>query len=343
MNAVGIDIGGANLKTAHVDGRTLTRSFQIWKSPDQLPEALSELLAEFPEIDVLAVTMTAELADCFESKAAGVDFILRAVEQVAGTTPISVWQTGAEFVTPEVAREIPLLVAAANWHALATWVGRMVPESAAILIDVGSTTTDIIPLLDGVPVPRRLTDVERLQSGELVYSGVRRTPLCAIARSVPFREGSCPLAAEVFATSLDVYLTLGSIAKNSNDRDTANGRPATVACAHDRLARMLCCDSSEFTAQDAEIMADFLANVQKQQITGALNRVLANLTEHCECKHVLISGSGAFLAERIVREHSKLKSAKLISLAETFDDDLSLAACAMAVARLGSERLTGLA
>ena len=105
------------------------------------------------EADLFAVTMTAELSDCFRTKAEGVDFILRAVEDVAGTTPVFVWQTGAEFVTPAVAREIPLLVAASNWHALATWVGRLVPESGALLIDIGSTTTDIIPLLDGVPVP----------------------------------------------------------------------------------------------------------------------------------------------------------------------------------------------
>ena len=153
MNVIGLDIGGANLKAADADGRAVTRRFALWKKPDRLPNELSSLIAEFDRPDCLAVTMTAELADCFESKAEGVDRVLRAVEESAAPTPIFVWQTGAEFVTCEVARESPLLVAAANWHALATWIGRLVPRSAAILIDIGSTTTDVVPLLAGVPVP----------------------------------------------------------------------------------------------------------------------------------------------------------------------------------------------
>lgn len=340
MHAVGLDIGGANVKAADLDGRAVTRAFAVWKAPERLGAILSDVLAEFPAVDLLAVTMTAELADCFETKAEGVDFILRAVEAAAGSKPVSVWQTGAEFVSSDVARGIPRLVAAANWHALATWVGRMAPDRAAVLIDIGTTTTDIVPLVRGVPVPRGLTDRERLQSGELIYSGVRRTPLCAVAHSVPFRGGYCPLAAELFATTLDVYLTLGDIAEDPADRDTADGRPATAAAAHDRLARMLCCDRTEVTAEDAEAMARFLADVQRQRITGALGRVLSAQAE--ECGQVLISGSGAFLAERIVRDHPRLQSAELTSLADLFDPSTSQAACALAAARLASERLAGI-
>ena len=340
MYVVGLDIGGANIKVAGADGQTGVRGFDIWKMPDRLPAVLGGLLGRFAKIDVIAVTMTAELADCFATKAEGVDMVLRAVEECAGSTPIFVWQTGAEFVTPAVARDIPLLVAAANWHALATWVGRMVPESAAVLIDVGTTTTDVIPLLAGVPVSHGLTDRERLQSGELVYSGVRRTPLCAIAHSVPFRSGHCPLAAEFFATTLDVYLTLGEIPENPDDCSTANGKPATRAAAHDRLARAICCDRTEFTTDDARTMVRFLADVQKQQLRGATDRVLGRM--EAECRSVLLSGSGEFLAEQIVREHPRLQTAQRISLSSTFDAQISEVAAALAVARLAAENLSGL-
>lgn len=339
MQAVGLDIGGANVKAANADGRAATRAFALWKCPQRLPGVLREVISQFENADVLAVTMTAELADCFETKAEGVDFILRSVEEAAASTPVFVWQTGAEFVRPGVAREIPLLVAAANWHALATWSGRAVPGATAVMIDVGSTTTDVVPLHRGVPIPHGMTDCERLRSGELVYSGVRRTPLCAIAHSVPFRGGYCPLAAELFATTLDVYLTLGDIAENANDCDTANGRPATKTAALDRLARTLCCDRTEFTPDDADVMARFLESVQKQRITGALDRVLRQLPERCT--HVVISGSGAFVAKRIVEEHSRLAPLPVTSLAEMFSPETSQAACAFAVARLAAERLPG--
>ncbi len=338
MLAIGLDIGGANLKAADSDGRVLSRSFAVWKRPERLGSELAKLLALFPKPDCLAVTMTAELADCFSTKSQGVDRVLSAVEQVAGTTPVIVWQTGAEFVTSVVAREIPLLVAAANWHALATWFGRLVPRNSAVLIDVGTTTTDVIPMLDGVPVPAGMTDIQRLISGELIYSGVRRTPLCAVALSVPFREGYCPLAAELFATTLDVYLILKMIPEDASDHDTANGQPATVVSAHDRLARMVCCDRQEFTLADAETMARFLADVQQQRISAALKRVLSNLAG--DCREVLISGSGTFLAETVLSEHRRLHGARRIRLAEQLTPEASQAACAVAVAQLASERLS---
>jgi hypothetical protein len=340
VHVVGLDIGGANIKAADNDQKVTTRHFEIWKAPQRLAEVLEEILRDFAPWDVLAVTMTAELADCFETKSDGVDGVLRAVEESSAGAQVFVWQTGAEFVSTDVAREIPLLVAAANWHALATWVGRIVTSSAALLIDIGSTTTDLIPLLAGVPVPQGFSDRERLQSGELVYSGVRRTPLCAIAHSVPFRDGYCPLAAEVFATTLDVYLCLGLIAEDSSDRDTANGRPATIGDAHDRLARSMCCDRTEIDADDATMMARFLADVQRQRIVGALDRVLKSLDQ--PCGEVIVSGSGGFLAEQIVREHTMLNGSTVVPLSAMFHARTSESACAMAVAQLGAERLAGL-
>jgi len=336
VRVVGLDLGGANLKAADVDGRAVTIPFPVWRHPEGLSGAIGRLLAEFGGIELLAVTMTAELADCFRTKSEGVDRVLHAVERAAEGTPVAVWQTGAEFMTPEVARQFPELVAAANWHALATFVGRLVPEGEALLLDLGSTTTDIIPLSQGFPVPVGLTDRDRLISGELVYSGVRRTPLCALVSAIPWRGTDCPVAAELFATTLDVYLTLGGIAENPLDTDTANGRPATRRDALDRLARSVCCDATEFTPEDAEQAARHVARVQEAQIAAAANRVLDRFAG--PCGRVLLSGSGVFLAERVARNLPRLKQVAHVRLNEMFDPAVSEAACAFAVARLAAER-----
>lgn len=340
MQIVGLDIGGANLKAADADENSQTRSFPVWKYPERLSNELQELLTHFPQAEAIALTMTAELADCFETKAEGVDAILRSVEEAAQGKPIVVWQTGAEFVTPDVAREIPLLVAAANWHGLATWLGRMVPREGAVMIDIGTTTTDLIPLSNGVPVSQGFTDRERLQFGELVYTGVRRTPVCSLARVVPFAESEIPLAAELFATTLDLYLLLAEIPEEPDNRETANGKPATVSAAHDRLARMLCCDRQELSLEAARNIARFLADVQQQQITAALQRVLDEMEQ--ACTQVLISGSGDFLAEKIVSGHPELRSAEILRLRNILSRQTSEAACAFALARLASERAAGL-
>src|SRR5205085_10035094 len=138
--------------------------------------------------------------------------------------------TDGRFVNTTQARRDHLKTAGANWLAAATYAGRSATDGGAILIDVGSTTTDIIPIWNGVPCPAARTDWERLKSRELVYTGVRRTPVCALTDG----DG----AAELFATTLDVYLILGKIPEDSTNLDTADGRPATIDLAHARLARM---------------------------------------------------------------------------------------------------------
>jgi (4-(4-[2-(gamma-L-glutamylamino)ethyl]phenoxymethyl)furan-2-yl)methanamine synthase len=338
---IGLDVGGANLKAAHSDGPCRSKSFPLWKSPEALADELTGLISDWLPCCGLAVTMTGELADCFETKTLGVDRILAAIKQAAGKTPIAVWQTAGEFVDASTACEFWQLTAAANWHALATFVGRVVPDGTSLLLDVGSTTTDIVPLRDGLPDSTGLTDFERLISAELVYSGVRRTPVCAVAYSVPVERdirgnGYSQLAAELFATTHDVYLLEGDIAENPDDVDTANGRPATIAGAHDRLARQLCCDRSELSLDEAKSIADFLANVQRQRISGAIDRVLATLDSPCEA--VIVSGEGDFLANRILDNHSRLRDVPRHSLTQMFSAETSTAACAFALTRLASER-----
>jgi hypothetical protein len=336
MRVVGLDIGGANLKAADADGKSVTRPFAVWKTPDTLAAEIDRLLSCFAKPDVIALTMTAELADCYRTKRAGVEAVLAAVELPAGAIPVFVWQTTGRFVTPDVAREAPLLVAAANWHALATFVGRLAPEGSALLLDVGTTTTDVTPLKDGVPTPVGRTDRERLQSGELVYSGIKRTPVCAIVHEVPFQGQDCPLAAELFATTLDVYLALGQLPEDPNDTETANGRPATIAAAHDRLARCLCCDATEFSAEDMWVMSAAIAQAQRRQIARGIDAVLA--AQGCAPQRLVISGAGSFLADQTVAEIGALAGAETVRLADHFGPAIAEAACAFALARLAVER-----
>ncbi len=336
QRVVGLDLGGANLKAAAENGPGRSLSFALWKHPEQLADKLRELLGDWLPCQLIAVTMTAELSDCFQTKAEGVDRILQAVESIAGDAEIVVWQTFGEFVTPDIAREFPLLSAAANWHALATFLGRLAPEGGALLIDVGSTTTDIIPLVNGRPTTVGLTDGERLISGELVYSGIRRTPLCALAESVPFRGQRSRLAAELFATTQDIYLLGGQLAEDPNDCETANGRPATRECAYDRITRMLCSDRTEVTYNEAVAMAEHLADVQIGRIAAAVNAVLSQMS--AECQNVVISGSGSWIAQRVVAGHERLSQCPLVRLSEVFSTDVSEAACAFAVARLAVEQ-----
>jgi probable H4MPT-linked C1 transfer pathway protein len=323
-----LDVGGANLKAAHSAGAAYLKPFELWKNPAGLADALQQLMQEFPAYDLLVVTMTGELCDCFETKRQGVQAILDAVEAVARDTPVRVWQTDGKYVDLAAARKEPLRAAAANWLALATFAGRFAPAGSALVVDVGSTTTDIVPLFDGRPVPFGRTDLERLRSKQLVYMGVRRTPVCALLGA----NG----AAEWFATTLDVYLVLGDLPENWDDRGTADGRPATKAAAQDRLARMLCADRETCSEADILKLATEVRSRQVRLLRRAVERVSASLPDRP--RTVVIAGSGEFLARSVFARSPGCWNIPCISLADKLGARASEAACAYALAVICCEQ-----
>jgi probable H4MPT-linked C1 transfer pathway protein len=324
---LGVDVGGANLKAAHTAGVARSRPFALWKEPDGLSEALRELLLGMPSADLVALTMTGELCDCYDSKRQGVVAILEGVERAVGKTAIRVWRTDGQFCDIAQARREPLQVASANWLATATYVGRFAPSGAALLLDVGSTTTDIVPLHDGKPIPRGRTDPERLRANELVYTGVRRTPLCALLAG--------QVAAELFATTLDAYLIMGELSEDPNDRMTADGRPATRAAAHARLSRMLCADLETCTEQERRALALKAVVRQEVMIGFALERVAERLPG--PPRAIVLGGEGEFLAFRSLGRQERFPPCQVIGLGQRLGDGFSRAACAHAVAVLAAE------
>src|SRR5262249_62381051 len=94
----------------------------------------------------VAVTMPAELSDVFRTKREGVSFVLDAIEAVS-PAPVRVFTTAGDFVDGVTARARPIDAAASNWVATAMLVGQFVPD--ALLVDIGSTTTDVIPVVGG--------------------------------------------------------------------------------------------------------------------------------------------------------------------------------------------------
>jgi (4-(4-[2-(gamma-L-glutamylamino)ethyl]phenoxymethyl)furan-2-yl)methanamine synthase len=325
---VGLDIGGANLKAA-VDGDARVRPFALWRNPGGLSRKLAALLRGLPAWDALAVTMTGELCDCYESRRQGVQAILDAVEAVAAGRPILVWGTDGRFASVAETRENPLRAASANWLALATFAGRFAPKGPALLLDVGSTTTDLVPLRDGRPVPGGLTDADRLRLGELVYTGVRRTPVCTLVCAL---MGDA-VAAELFATTLDVYLVLGDLAEGRS-RDTADGRPATVALARARLARMLGGDAETCPEVETTALACRAASAQRALLRRAFREVADRLGRRL--RKVVLAGSGEFLARKVLRP-KPVPVGEVVSLAEWLGPGLSTAACAHAVATLAAQ------
>ncbi len=339
---VGWDIGGVNVKAAWLvwerrEAKTLQVSscpFEIWRAKDSLPEVLRHVLAllsdELPQ--VMAVTMTAELSDVFVTKREGVlyvvDTLLAAFPQCASYA----LDLSGKFAPLGEAQTRPLDFAAANWLATALFVARSYPN--CLLIDVGSTTTDIIPIVDGQVACQGRTDMDRLMSGELVYTGALRTHLAAIVHTVPVRGRSCPVSSEYFAISGDVHLILGQLHVEDYVFPTPDGRPPTIESARQRLARLVCADAEMLSAAEIDEMARYICQQQLAQISAAILQVRSRLADRADLP-VIAMGSGAFMA---AEASQRLGLTVLDLTAQWGREELAVAPC-VAVAQLLADQL----
>jgi len=305
MNAViGWDVGGANIKAAlvervdHVDPKAIERPFALWREPQRLTDVLVETAAHLGPTSHMAVTMTAELADCFATKREGVHFVLASLRRAFPDVTLWIYGLDGSFHSVEAARERPYHVAAANWLASTTVAARTFAD--AVFIDVGSTTTDIIPIVRGRVVSQGRCDVARLRSGELVYTGALRTPICAILRSVPLCGGRHRVAAEHFAIAADAHVWLGRIDEHEYTCETPDGRGRSRLEAAARIARMVCADRETLKSDDITAIAESVARAQVQQIAVGIRQVLRRVGVDRPHEAILV-GCGRFLARAAAR------------------------------------------
>lgn len=272
---LGIDIGGANLKFAHSHGWSMSVPFAMWREHASLAAAIAKAIGVCPEFEGIAVTMTGELADCFSTRAVGVAVILEQVTRILPSPLVRVYGVDGRWRSPAQAARDPWITAASNWHALAQWSSRWLPESmglhgSGLVVDVGSTTIDVIPLGRQGVATRSRTDSQRLRRAELLYTGIERSNLAGLVRSVPLFGKRCPVMNELFATTRDVYLWLRLVAEDPADTQTADGQPATIEAARYRLARLVGEDGSTLADCDVDAIAECVFARQARLVQQAL-------------------------------------------------------------------------
>jgi|LakMenEpi03Aug12_release.lakeMendotaPanAssembly.Ray.scaffolds.fasta_scaffold00030_94 probable H4MPT-linked C1 transfer pathway protein len=350
----GLDIGGANIKMCLTDGHSMSQPFPMWLRYQQLAESIQNLIQQtgtgWIEGDWAAVTMTGELADCFRSRSQGVRYILDQLSNVFPPQRCRVYAVGGSWLTFEQAANCPWDVAASNWHALAKWCLAQNPWGSLdwhAVIDIGSTTVDILPTAHGQLLTQAKTDRQRMQVGQLVYTGMQRTPVAAVVQSLLVAGCRCPVMAERFATMDDVNLALQAVSDKPDDFDSADGRPRTRQFAMERLARMVGEDLETLGPDEIELMASQIALAQTQQINAALlrNLVHAQLADDAQSgrsvARVLVSGHGRPLIERLKLLQSQHggQQVEFVYLDQFLPPETVRCAPALAVAMLAQESL----
>ena len=277
---IGIDVGGANLKIIDDHGIHI-HYCPLWEHAPITVQL--EKYVSLPD-DSAVVVMSGELADCFSHKMEGISFIVDAVKKAFPHARF--YGTDDRFHTGAVPQ-----LAAANWLASAAYLKEDYPD--AVLLDIGSTTADIIPLCRFADL-KGLTDLMRLQNGYLVYSGMLRGNIATLLQSVVLDGKPTSTSSEYFAISADAHLALGHITPSDYSCDTPDRKEKTLDASLKRLARVVCADLDEIGKQGALQIAGQFWECQQELICGQVRRI----AKEYGAKEIIVAGIGAPLFAR---------------------------------------------
>jgi (4-(4-[2-(gamma-L-glutamylamino)ethyl]phenoxymethyl)furan-2-yl)methanamine synthase len=298
-HTMGWDIGGAHLKAVLLDEQgavlqVLQLPCPLWKGLDQLETAITHTLHAFkiaPAEAQHAVTMTGELVDLFANRHEGVIAIATLAAKLLGKDTMF-YAANAGFVALERVSALAACIASTNWHASASALAMQVQD--ALFIDIGSTTTDIIAIAAGRVLENGLSDAARMAADSLVYTGVVRTPVMALAQKLSFEGAQINVAAEYFATMADVYRLTGEL--TTDNAETADGQGKTELESARRLARMVGHDVETMPIETWKNLAQTCKTMQMQQIKLAV-------VKHLKPGMTIIgAGAGSFLVQQIANE-----------------------------------------
>lgn len=306
---VGWDIGGAHAKACLLQHGHVVDVAQwacpLWQGLDKLDQVLAEAQARWPQMAGArhALTMTGEMVDLFEHREQGVQRIAALAAQRLGAVQCYAGEHG--WVDVPKAGEHWAQIASANWLATAQHAAQAVDEG--VLVDIGSTTTDLIALRGGRVLTTARSDVDRLATGELVYQGVVRTPLCALGPRIAFGGRMLNVMNELFATTADVYRLTGELDPAHDQQPTADGGAKDMEATRRRLARMIGLDARDATPADWLQMAHAWRAAQVAELAGQLRRV-AGLHGLDESAVAVGAGCGSFLVPDLLQQAQQTPS-----------------------------------
>ncbi|MEC4748980.1 hydantoinase/oxoprolinase family protein [Methylomicrobium sp. Wu6] len=280
IEIIGWDIGGAHIKAAVLNARgELTAIRQkpcpLWQGLDKLRSAVDSIMHELPSAPYRhAITMTGELVDLFAGRDDGVKTIIETMIGLLPGADLLIYAGKLGFLNAsKLDSRHYESIASANWLASASYAAQKIGRG--LFIDIGSTTTDILLLDKGRVKAEGYSDYERLVTQELIYTGIVRTAVMAIAECVEDRDGEVGLMAEYFATMADVYRLTGELNEAHDQADTADGAEKTVFASARRLSRMVGCDFDPVELPRWQRLAENLRARQLQKIRRGCEKQLA--------------------------------------------------------------------
>ena len=310
MNAIyylGVDIGGANLKIVGLDKNkqinlVSQEKCEIWKGLSDFDKKIIKVNKLISNKTVIGITMTAEMCDYFKKRKKGVKKIIKHIRKGLNKN-VYFWENlnNKSFSMDPSYKN----VASMNWLATGKFISKKISNS--IVIDLGSTTTDLVFIRKNQIINKGFTDLKRLILSELIYTGFTRTPLFGITDKLKFNKKNYSLLPENFANISDVYRVLKKTSSKIDLFDTMDGRSKSFSNSLRRVARNF---GFDYKNKKKKLILSLCEEIEKIQFSKITASIKQNLRRHKMSKKevsLIICGIGKdYLYEKFVRKEFKV-------------------------------------
>ena len=269
---LGIDIGGAHIKIVGLDKQKkiiLVKyiKFYFWKNKAKLFKFFDFINSISTPHTKIGITLTAELCDIFETRIDGFKKIYNECKRLKNK--FFFYTSSKEVFT---VKSNTKKIISMNWHATGKFISKNL--SNAVIVDFGSTTTDIICIKNKIIKNLSFDDFSRLKNNELIYTGLTRTPIFGIMNELSLNGINYPVIPEFFSSMSDVYRINKSLDKILDIDDTADNTEKNLNQSFIRVARNFGFDFDKSNKELLKKISRKLINCQMNKIAVSLDKLI---------------------------------------------------------------------
>ena len=294
---LGWDIGGANTKICVFDSKyniieCVSKNIHIWENFEDIKYLFHNICAKYKDFEIVNyITITAESCDNFISRADGIINILEICNKnMCGQ--VLYYLNNNTYAYYERAKKDPYKLFSTNWMLTYSFLNKS--EKFNLLLDIGSTTTDII--YKNMKINNNITDFHRLSNKTLLYAGVVRTPISMLFDKVFLNDKYVPLINEVYSTTGDIFTITNDIFLENTEYLGADNLAYTKKNSLIRLARNIGIDYEEKIETNITKVAENLKTLIIEKIFLNIKYVKKNDFTNCMLTCI---GEGRFLAKEL--------------------------------------------
>ncbi len=304
---LGIDIGGAHLKIIGLDKDGIVifaeySSCRVWEGTKFLGKLFKDLNNLFPRKTLkCAITITAEMCDNFKDRKEGFKKIIKLCQILEFKKYFYVNNSQIFKKKPKYSEFISM-----NWHSIGRFLENKVDN--AILLDFGSTTTDLVCIKDNRIANEYFDDFLRINNYELKYTGFTRTPLYGITHEIKSTNNVQKIIPENFSESSDIYRVLNKLDKKNDVDKTSDNRGKTKKESLIRISRNFGFDYKILFKKKIEKICNEISSIQLYSIYEAMNKLQKKF--QIKKPTIIVSGIG----QDVLSDYLKKKGIKTIYL-----------------------------